>query len=249
MKGPMNSRSGKVNPEILLVLAIVALACYMAFSVYETNQKFAAYDAQIKDVRDTGKTDVKELADQLGARYLQLLKLAEDLAMQQSRMVSIERTISLEKDSVSQLQDTLKSEVDNLKKERGEQSDEVAALQDKFKNEITSKEQTIAKLQGEFESLKTVMDDQSALLVMIREQAILNSSGAAAAAATNGSAAAGAAPPGSEAPQSFHAGAIVPIPSTDATPATPAAAVPSTQPPAPVMINNAETVPGRRRAG
>ncbi len=242
----MDSRSGKVSPEILLVLAIVALGCFVAVSYYETKVKFDQVKAQIDDSRTDSQNDVKELTDQLNKRYLQLLKLAENLAMQEGRLVTIERSIGAEKDSIAEMQDTFKTDVESIKRQGGEQTKEVALLEDKFKTEIDSKTKTIGELQDEFKTLKNLMDDQSALLVMIREQAIVS-------AASNGTTPPPAvpaapsspidisvqnAPPGAQSPQSYQADAIVPIPSQ-----TGPAPQPTTPQPTPMLVHDADGLP------
>ncbi|MDE1171530.1 MAG: hypothetical protein PW734_10035 [Verrucomicrobium sp.] len=244
--------SGRVGPEILLALAIVACGVCIGALYYQTQQDVQSLHASIDTVQARSDSNVKQLETQLGQRYLQLLKLAEDLAMQQGRMVTLERNLTLQKNSVTQLQDTFHGEVDSLKKEGGARAKEVSLLEDKFKNAIALKEKSITQLQEEYDVLKNLMDDQSALLVMMREQAIVNggstnSSGAippggpdavlpVANPGTQSPLAPGIPPAGSQGPQSFQTGAIVPIPSTEAP-------QPTTQPPPPMPIHDADQSP------
>lgn len=243
-----HARSGKVSPEILLLLAIVLCASFEVVAYIKSGKDLDGVHDEIKQSETRGNQRIETIADELNKRYLQLLKLAEDLALQQGRLVTMERTLSSEKDSLAQLQDTVNSQLEAIKKAGGEQSKEVAALQDKFNADIASKEKTITQLQGEYEMLKHLMDDQSALLVMMREQSILNSTNSPSAAGNqiapvDVAKTAGA---GSQAPQSFQSGAIVPIPSSEAVPSgmasVPAGPQPVTQPPAPVQIHDAEKV-------
>lgn len=245
-----HARSGRISPEILLLIAILLCAIFEVMAYIKSGKDLDGVHDEIKQSEARGKASIETIADELNKRYLQLLKLAEDLALQQGRLVTMERTLSSEKDSLSQLQDSVNSQLDAFKKAGGEQTKEVAALQEKFNSDIASKEKTITQLQGEYEMLKHLMDDQSALLVMMREQAIVNNTGSGASAAAGGQIpsidVSKTAPAGSQAPQSFQSGAIVPIPSSPASPglaASPSSPQPATQPPAPVQIHDAEKIP------
>ena len=230
----MNSKSGKATPEILLVLAIIALACFVGVQSFLFKQKFTAVEDEIKGVRGDGEQGLGKLRADLNSRYLQLLKLSEDMSMQTGRFQLIERSLAAEKESMGQLQDDFKKDLDLVRKKDGEHAQAVATLEDKFKNEIAAKERSIGQLQSEYDSLKNLMDDQSALLVMVREQSILNSATASASTPSSG-----AAPtsidvlPASnvaQSPESTSGSSLVPIPS---------GASPSVPQPAPVPVHDA----------
>ncbi|SDU24519.1 hypothetical protein SAMN05444156_2828 [Verrucomicrobium sp. GAS474] len=237
----MNSQSGKATPEILLVLAIIALACFVGVQKFLLDKKFLAVQEKIDGVKKDGEDNVSKLSANLNSRYLQLLKLSEEIAMQQGRFVTIERSLAAERESMSTLQDDFKRDLDAVRKKDGEHAAAVATLEDKFKNEIAAKERSIGQLQTEYDGLKNLMDDQSALLVMVREQSILNSAGGGAGAGgAGGNGAAGSATPQPidvfptpatpQSPDSVAGSSLVPIPSGSS---------PSTPQPAPVPVHDA----------
>ncbi|HEY8965949.1 MAG TPA: hypothetical protein VIM58_05870 [Candidatus Methylacidiphilales bacterium] len=229
----MNSKSGKATPEILLVLAIIALACFVGVQKFLLDKKFAAVDEKINGVRKDGEDNVSKLSANLNSRYLQLLKLSEEIAMQQGRFVTIERALAAERESMSTLQDDFKRDLDAIQKKGGEQAQAVATLEDKFKNEIAAKERSIGQLQSEYDSLKNLMDDQSALLVMVREQSILNAASANGSPAATGSSSIPidvANPTTAQSPESVASGSLVPIPSGSS---------PSAPQPEPVPVHDA----------
>jgi hypothetical protein len=229
----MNSKSGKATPEILLVLAIIALACFVGVQSFLFKQKFSAVEDEIKGVKGDGEQSLGKLRADLNSRYLQLLKLSEDMSMQQGRFQLIERSLAAEKESMGQLQDDFKRDLEAVQKKDGEHAQAVALLEDKFKNEIAAKERSIGQLQGEYDSLKNLMDDQSALLVMVREQSILNSATASSAAPSSGPQTPIDVLPASnvaQSPDSNAGSSLVPIPS---------GASPSVPQPAPVPVHDA----------
>jgi uncharacterized membrane-anchored protein YhcB (DUF1043 family) len=168
------ANTGKSNAMIAALIVVVACLGFMITSFISTNQDLEKVHAEMKSLRTNLDEQVVSLKDQINNRYLTLLKMSEDLSSQQSKMLGVERTIMAEREALAKLQENFRNEIAQVKKLGGDASRMVTSLEEQFKQEVKVKEVKLARLQDDFESVKNQIEDQSALLVMMREQALMN---------------------------------------------------------------------------
>jgi septal ring factor EnvC (AmiA/AmiB activator) len=175
------TNSGKTNPIILLVVVFVAFAGFIGTAYYHSLQEFEAIRTEMKQLKGEVKGDVLSLTDQVNKRYLTLLQMAESLSTQQNKLIGVERTIASEREMLAQLQENFRNELAQVRKMGGDANKMVSELEEKFQKETKTGEVRLVRLTDDYNSLKTQIEDHNALLVMMREQALLNQAIKAAA--------------------------------------------------------------------